>query len=109
MSNLPQLNRRGLLKGAGFGAAVVGGSMLLSSCGGLRGSSGGAGGSDVLKIGLVSPRTGPLASFAEPDEFVIKHVNEALRNGFTAGGMKRRVALSVCFGPGVTARSGPTF
>lgn len=95
MSNLPQFNRRSLLKGAGFGAAVVGGSMLLSSCGGLRGSSGGAGGSDVLKIGLVSPRTGPLASFAEPDEFVIKHVTEALRNGFTAGGMKRRVEIIV--------------
>lgn len=72
---------------------MVGGTMLLSACGGLRGSASGS--SDVLKIGLVSPQTGPLASFAEPDAFVVKSITESLRNGFTVGGMKRRIEIIV--------------
>ncbi len=93
MSNFPNLDRRGFLRLAGAGATLAGGAMVLSACGGLRGSASAS--NDVLKIGLVSPRTGPLASFAEPDEFVIKSVNEALRNGFKAGGIKRRIEIIV--------------
>lgn len=93
MSNFPHLDRRGFLRAAGVGATVTGGALLLSACGGLRGSASAS--SDVLKIGLVSPRTGPLASFAEPDEFVIRNITESLRNGFTAGGMKRRIEIVV--------------
>jgi branched-chain amino acid transport system substrate-binding protein len=35
----------------------------------------------VIKIGHVSPRTGPLAGFAEADEFVLAGIGEALAGG----------------------------
>ena len=40
--------------------------------------------SDSLKVGLVTPRTGPLAFFAEPDDFVLRRFAAALAKG--AGG-----------------------
>ena len=65
------LNRRSFLKAAGLGAAAIGGGSLLSACsGGLKGAGGSS--SDVLKIGYVSPQTGPLAGFASADNFVVK-------------------------------------
>ncbi|MEV0631054.1 ABC transporter substrate-binding protein [Nonomuraea wenchangensis] len=87
------LNRRSFLSAVGLGAAAIGGTPLLSACGGLKGT--GASSSDVLKIGYVSPQTGALAGFATADNFVVKQVTEALRNGFTAGGRKRTVEIIV--------------
>jgi branched-chain amino acid transport system substrate-binding protein len=78
---------------AGLGAAALGGGSVLSACGGLKGSSESS--SDVLKIGLVSPQTGPLASFASSDKFVVQNIQDALRNGFTAGGKKRKIEIVV--------------
>ncbi|MFC4950188.1 ABC transporter substrate-binding protein [Pseudonocardia sp. GCM10023141] len=49
----------------------------------------------MLKIGLVSPQTGALSSFAASDNYVVKLVQESLRNGFTAGGRKRRIEIVV--------------
>jgi branched-chain amino acid transport system substrate-binding protein len=40
----------------------------------------------VFKIGYVSPQTGPLAIFAEPDEFTLKQVRESLKDGITING-----------------------
>jgi branched-chain amino acid transport system substrate-binding protein len=41
----------------------------------------------AIKIGYVSPRTGPLAPFAEADAFILGGVREALKGGIkTAGG-----------------------
>ncbi|MGA5761348.1 ABC transporter substrate-binding protein [Nonomuraea bangladeshensis] len=87
------MNRRSFLSAVGLGAAAIGGAPLLSACGGLKGT--GASSSDVLKIGYVSPQTGALAGFATADNFVVKQVTEALRNGFTAGGKKRTVEIIV--------------
>jgi branched-chain amino acid transport system substrate-binding protein len=88
------LNRRTFLKAAGLGAAAIGGGPLLSACsGGLKGTGGSS--SDVLKIGYVSPQTGPLAGFASSDNFVVKQIKEATRNGITAGGKKRRIEIVV--------------
>jgi branched-chain amino acid transport system substrate-binding protein len=87
-------DRRSFLKAAGLGAAAIGGSSLLSACGaGLKGSSSSS--SDVLKIGYVSPQTGALASFASSDNFIVKQITAATRNGFTAGGKKRRIEIVV--------------
>ncbi|HEX2893216.1 MAG TPA: ABC transporter substrate-binding protein, partial [Marmoricola sp.] len=86
------MDRRSVLKLAGLGAAAVGGVPLLAACG-VKGSSSSS--SDVLKIGLVSPQTGPLASFASSDNFVVKSVQEALKGGFTAGGKKRTIEIVV--------------
>ena len=86
-------DRRSFLKAAGLGAAALGGSSLLGACGGLKGS--GNSSSDVLKIGFVSPQTGPLASFASADNFVVSQITEATRNGITVGGSKRRIEIVV--------------
>jgi branched-chain amino acid transport system substrate-binding protein len=86
------LGRRGFLRAAGIGAAAVGAIPLLGSCG-VKGNA--TTSSDVLKIGLVSPQTGGLSSFAASDKYVVQLVQEALRNGFTAGGKKRKIEIVV--------------
>jgi branched-chain amino acid transport system substrate-binding protein len=88
-------SRRQLLRTASLGAAALGGGTLLSACGGsgLKGSGDSAG--DTLKIGYVSPQTGPLASFALADDFVVKKVRDALSKGITAGGKSRSVEIVV--------------
>lgn len=96
MSGIPSrtTDRRSFLKLAAAGAATLGAAPALSACGGgLQGSAGSA--SDVLKIGFVSPQTGPLASFASSDSFVVKNIQEALRNGFKAGGKTRKIEIVV--------------
>jgi branched-chain amino acid transport system substrate-binding protein len=40
----------------------------------------------TLKIGLVSPRTGPLASFAEADDYVLTAINQAFAGGVENNG-----------------------
>jgi branched-chain amino acid transport system substrate-binding protein len=89
----PPISRRGLLKGAGLGAAAVGSLPLLDACGGLKGSSSSS--SDVLRIGYVSPQTGALAGFAAADNFIVKQINQAVRNGVTIGGKKRKFEIVV--------------
>lgn len=42
--------------------------------------------SRTIKIGLVSPRTGPLAGFGEADPFVIDQVRTAIGKGLAVGG-----------------------
>lgn len=91
MSQTPPggFSRRSLIKAAGIGAATP----LLGACGGLKGA--GTSDTDVLKIGYVSPQTGPLAGFASADNFVVAQIQEAMRNGFTAGGKKRTIEIIV--------------
>lgn len=83
--------RRTLFKGVGIGALAAGSASLLSACSGLKGSGGSSSGS--LKIGLVSPQTGALASFAGSDNFVVETVTEALKDGLTIGGKKYTVEI----------------
>lgn len=87
------VDRRTFLRATGVGAGALGVSGLLSACGGLQGTSGGA--ADVLKIGLVSPQTGAYASFASGDNFVVKRMNEILSKGITVGGKKRSIEIVV--------------
>ena len=42
--------------------------------------------SRVIKIGVVSPRTGPLAGFGEADPFVLDQVRGILGKGLVSGG-----------------------
>src|SRR6516162_3350663 len=42
--------------------------------------------SRVIKIGHVSPRTGPLAGFGEADGFILDQVRALLGPGITSGG-----------------------
>jgi branched-chain amino acid transport system substrate-binding protein len=48
-----------------------------------------------LKIGYVSPQTGPLAPFGEADKFVIGGVRAWLKDGITIGGRKHPVQVVV--------------
>src|SRR5512143_3143260 len=42
--------------------------------------------SQVIKIGHVSPRTGPLAGFGEADTFILEQVRGLLGGGIAVGG-----------------------
>lgn len=48
---------------------------------------------DTLKIGYVSPQTGPLAPFGEADKWVIEQMKTAFRNGVSVGGKKYDVQI----------------
>jgi branched-chain amino acid transport system substrate-binding protein len=94
-----------VLKVLGAGAAAAGGVGFLDACGGGLKGSGGSGSSGTVKIGYVSPQTGPLASFAASDNFVIKQVQDALSKGITAGGRKRTVEIVVKDSQSTTTRA----
>src|SRR5436190_5848193 len=49
--------------------------------------------SRVIKIGHVSPKTGPLAGFGEADAFILDRTREILANGLQSGGRTYQVAL----------------
>jgi branched-chain amino acid transport system substrate-binding protein len=95
-TNMPRVSRRTVLRAAGLGGAATAGGALLSACGThLKGSGGSGGSSGTLKIGYVSPQTGPLASFALADDVIVKRVRDAVRKGVTAGGKKRSIEIVV--------------
>ena len=48
---------------------------------------------DFIKVGFISPLTGPLASFGESDPFILAQVRKALAGGITAGGKKYAVEI----------------
>ena len=47
----------------------------------------------VVKIGMVSPETGPIATFGEADQFVLAGVRQALGDGIVIAGEKRPVQI----------------
>ncbi|HEY2254045.1 MAG TPA: ABC transporter substrate-binding protein [Variovorax sp.] len=48
---------------------------------------------DTLKIGYVSPQTGPLAPFGEADKWVIDQMKTAFKGGISVGGRKYAVEI----------------
>ena len=48
---------------------------------------------DVIKIGYVSPQTGPLAPFGEADKWVIEQMKAAFKDGITVAGQKHEVQI----------------
>src|SRR5690348_8217167 len=91
--NSPTLARRDLIKAAGAAGAGAGLSALAGCSTKLKGS--GTSDSKTIRIGYVSPRTGPLASFAAADNYVLKQVRDALRKGVKVGGSTRGVKIVV--------------
>ena len=77
------LNRRGALK-------VLGSSALLAGVPNVFAAK-----SKTIKIGYVSPQTGPLAVFAEPDKFTLEQVKKAVAKGIKVGG--RTYAVEVIY------------
>jgi branched-chain amino acid transport system substrate-binding protein len=91
-----RLDRRGFLRTVGAaGTAVAAGGAAAACSSGLQGSDGGGGGGgDTIKIGYVSPSTGPLAPFGEADDFVIGSVQEYFsQNPIQVGGQSYAVEV----------------
>ena len=70
------ITRRRLLK-AGAGASLAATVLPLSAPTVLA--------ANTIKIGYVSPKTGPLAPFAEADDFVLADIRKALKSGIRLG------------------------
>jgi branched-chain amino acid transport system substrate-binding protein len=102
----PAFSRRDVLRAAGAGAALLGAAPALAACSsGLKGSAN-SGSSSTLKIGYVSPQTGPLASFATGDNFIIGKLKPLLGKGFTSSnGTKRTVEVVVKDSQSTTTRA----
>ena len=84
-------SRRNILKtGLGLSALAVA-NPLLSACS-VKGEGGGSA-AGKLKIGFVSPQTGPVAAFGEPDSYVLQLARKALEGGITVGGTKYDVEI----------------
>lgn len=47
----------------------------------------------ALKIGFVSPQTGPLAPFGEADKWVLGGINAAFKDGLTIAGKKHPISI----------------
>ena len=103
-----RLSRRELVKKAGIGAGGVMMAGLISACGGSSSTTTTAGGTaatttggttattgaaptaGTIKIGFVSPRTGPAAGFGEPDPYVIGLAKKAFANGLRSAARPTR-------------------
>ena len=80
----PSQRRRQIVLGTG--AAALGAAFPL----GVNAQASGR-----IKIGYVSPQTGPLAPFGEADKFVLGGINASLKNGLTIGSKKYAVQILV--------------
>jgi branched-chain amino acid transport system substrate-binding protein len=81
------LSRRAFVGGLA-GAAGLG---LAACSSGLKG--GGSTSTGTIKIGFVSPMTGPDAAFATANPFVLTKVRQAFATGLTIGGKKYKVEI----------------
>jgi branched-chain amino acid transport system substrate-binding protein len=76
------ISRRGFVGGAAGTAAVA-----------LTGRRAYAQGGNVIKIGFITPRSGALGGFGEPDPFVLGMARKALADGLSAGGRTYKVEI----------------
>jgi branched-chain amino acid transport system substrate-binding protein len=74
------INRRSFVQGATVAAATLGLARPAFAA-------------DVVKIGYVSPQTGPLAPFGEADKWVIDQMKAAFKDGLTIGARKYDVQI----------------
>src|SRR6195256_1994217 len=88
------VSRRGLLRGVGAGAAVVGGGGLLEACSsGIKGAS--SGGAKSITIGWIHPLNRSPGGFGAPDNWVISKIKQTTpyKNGFKIGGKTYPVTI----------------
>src|SRR5918999_5227938 len=98
-----RMNRRRFLQIAGLSGAAIGLGPVLAACrnDGANGDGGGGdgGGGDgtptgePVRIGYVSPATGPLAPFGEADDFILGGIREAVGSGLTIAGATRPIEI----------------
>src|SRR5580704_10998300 len=77
------VSRRKFVKAAvtGVGALAVSGRVGWAQSG------------DTIKIGFITPRSGALAAFGEPDAFVLDTARKLLATGISAGGKTYKVEI----------------
>lgn len=106
-----QRTRRQFISGLG---AAAGAGLVIGACGDDSASSGGAttttagtaapttttaaapsapAAGRAVKVGFVSPKTGPLAGFAEADEFVLSGIRARLSDGLDIGGVVHPIEI----------------
>jgi len=78
-----EISRRGLIAAGALAAPAILGARRAAAA------------DRVIKFGLVTPQTGPLAPFSEPVGFVIDQVNAALKDGLTVAGTRYKVQVIV--------------
>src|SRR5690349_3240845 len=91
MSSQPSIPRRTVLRAAALGGAGLAAAPVLAACNKLSGDSSTTG--STLKIGFVSPRTGPASGFGEPDGYVLGLARKALAKGLTVAGKQYSVQV----------------
>jgi len=85
-TDIGRVNRRSFMKAsAATGAALAAGSVFAPAVHAAK----------SIKIGYVSPQTGPLAAFAEADNFVISNFLDAVKSGIKVGSATYPVEVSV--------------
>ena len=84
-------SRRQFVQRAGVGLGGLAVSGGLAACGSSSSSGGTSGGS--IKIGFVSPLTGPASGFGEPDPYVLGLAKKAFESGLTIAGTKYDVTI----------------
>ena len=77
------IGRRRALQVAGAAALVGSGTVAFAQAG------------RKIKVGFISPQTGPLAGFGSADEFVLAGVRKAIGDGIMIGGKKYPVEILV--------------
>jgi len=88
------ISRRGVLRAAGVGAAVMGTGGLLQACSSaIKGASSGS--TKAITIGWIHPLTGDLAGFGAADNWVISKIKQTtpFKNGFKIGGKTYPVTI----------------
>ncbi|HVC22425.1 MAG TPA: ABC transporter substrate-binding protein [Candidatus Dormibacteraeota bacterium] len=89
------VSRRTVLKGLAGGTAALATSELVGGLGPMLARAASSSHSSEIVIGYVSPETGSLASFATPDDFVLKRIREtsAFSKGLTKGKKKYSIKI----------------
>src|ERR1700744_4168547 len=77
-------DRRRVLRGLAGGAAAVGGTTLFGPA---------VHAAKPIKIGYVSPKSGPLAAFAEADDFVLCEFRKVVKDGVKRGSQTYQVEV----------------
>ncbi|MBV9704721.1 MAG: ABC transporter substrate-binding protein [Methylobacteriaceae bacterium] len=85
--NGTDLNRRTLLKAGTATAAALAASPLFAPA--VRAAA------KTIKLGYVSPQTGPLAAFAAADQFTLSAFKDIVKDGIVVGGTKYPVEVVV--------------
>jgi branched-chain amino acid transport system substrate-binding protein len=84
-SNQKTPSRRTVVQGLGAGAGILAATPLFAR----RARAAGR----TVKIGMVSPATGPIAAFGEADQWVLGEVRKVLASGITIAGEQHQVEI----------------